>query len=680
MKKMKKKILLTLSVIYLPLFLFAQIYKAEAYYKNYAFQDAIKKYKRVIKKNPTDGESLFYLANSYRLIGKTVEAENWFSQAVRYNNRLDCKLYYAQMLLSNGKYSKAKEWFLLYSNDLTEEREIENIETIISYCENMENKMLPRRQITITKAPFNSEKLDFSPAYYNQNIIFATNGFEVTGEKNDPWTAAKFVDLYMVTVDSFGNASEPERMSGAINSVYHEGPATYDAKNEVLYFTRNDYLDKKRGYDNEDNTRLRIYSIDNINGNWQNIQSLPFNSSLYSCCHPAISTDGKILVFSSDMPGGEGGMDLYISRRSGTDWTVPKNLGKQINTKGNELFPFLHHSGNLYFASDYIAGYGGYDIFEAWYDETDKQWINPHNMGMPINTGKDDFGLIIDDNLNSGYLTSNRSGELDDIYRFIFEKDKYKDDDKDELYVCGVVVNKKYQTPLANVDIRIINKCDGSEMKLTTNEHGEFRRPIKEKCDYVVKASKAKFEDGFELFTTIDTTYTTECIDVFIPLTFIETFIPDSLTTNIKIKEGMIIELFHVYFDFDKYNIRADATNDLDTLYALMLEYPEMKGELGAHTDCRGTFKYNVNLSNNRAKSAKQYLVDRGISPDRLTYKGYGETKLKNRCADGVECSEKEHQRNRRVEFKVTYFKGTVKSKELDYFLNNDSLPQNNEQ
>lgn len=648
--------------------------KADDYYENLAFQEAIKKYKKIVRKENENGDALFKLANSYRLNGQSIEAEKWFAKAVNYSTLPEARLYYAQMLLANEKYSQASTWFLRYSSIAPNQYDVANAKMMARYCKQIAENGIQGKDIIITPVDFNSEKLDFCPSYWGDDrLIFASNRKE--SKKKDAWTSDNYVDLYYVSKDSLNNFSNLTAFSNVVNSIYHEGPSVYDKTSGKLFLTRNDYVDRRRGYDDKDNTRLQIYSTVATGDDWGELKKLSFNSNEYSCCHPAISADGLTLVFASDMPGGFGGMDLYAAYWEGEKWSAPENLGLKINTAGNEVFPFIHKNGNLYFASNMHIGIGGLDIFVA--EQTDIGiWEDPVNLGAPLNSPRDDFGFIIDGNLLTGFFTSNRDGD-DDIYRFV---EKTKTNEEIEListsryegynnfgekyeYICGKVINDKYNTPLANANVKLYNKCTGEIDSAQTDRYGNFTFPMNVKCDYLVLATKTNFFDNGHAFSTIDTAYVTDCIEMTIPLIFKEEIIPD-ISTEIAMQEGMVLELYNVYFDFDKYNIREEASWDLDTLLLLLRKYPEMRGELSAHTDSRGTDEYNIRLSENRAKSAKKYLVQRGIDPDRITTKGYGETRLKNECADGVECSELKHQMNRRVEFRVDYVGGIIKSKE----------------
>ncbi len=631
-------------------------YRADEYYENLAYQEAITKYYKIVKKNPEDEEALFNLANAYRLNGESIKAEKWFRKAVKSSAKPDCRLYFAQMLLTNEKYEEAALWFRKYASIAPNLYDANSAKNIAKYCDRITKNGIESRNIIIVPVNFNSDKLDFSPTFWGEDkIIFASNRKE--SKKKDAWTADNYVDLFYVEKDSAANFTKVKSFSNNINSVFHEGPAAIDVKNNVMYVTRNDFIKKKRGYDGKKNTRLKIYKTTVENEEWSKLTALKFNSSEYSCCHPALSPDGKTMVFASDMPEGFGGMDLYITHWDGTEWSKPKNLGREINTAGEEIFPFIHEGGDLYFSSNMRIGIGGLDIFVAKRKDKDK-WADPVNVGAPLNSPRDDFGLILRKDKKTGYFTSNRNGEHDDIYSFIDSEQK-----KGQEYICGKVINKKYNVPLADAVVNLYNKCSGEVSTVNTDLKGLFTFPMNMECEYAVVANKQNFIQNGHYFSTVDTSYSTECIEMTIPLIFKEEIIP-KIAESEKIKVGDVFDFYNVYFDFDEYAIIKEASWDLDSLLNILRKHPDMKGELSAHTDSRGTYDYNIKLSENRAKSAKAYLVEHGIDPNRITTKGYGETRLKNECADGVECSELEHQLNRRVEFKVTYMGKIIESKE----------------
>ncbi len=690
------KILLTLFIALLASSqIFAQKVIAETKYEHYSYQEAIKQYKRTLKKDKNNGVALFNLGNAYRLNGKTAEAELWFSKAVIFYPEPECKLYYAQTLLSNKKYLKAKQWFNSYSKVADAEKDKKLAQDMMLFCQDLNDFGEGELMYEIKEVDFNGEDFDYSPCFYtDSSLVFVSNREVKTTKKLkhtkiDKWTGQRYMKLFVANYSGNGSFSEPEKLFKETDAFFHEGPAVFNKNRDIIYYTKNTGERRNKNLDDNKNTRLGIYQSLLTTGVWTEPEPLSFTNHEYTVQHPALSSDENFMIFASDMPGGYGGNDLYISKYQGNTWGVPENMGGDINTAGNEAFPFLDSYNNLYFSSDLQIGFGGLDIFKSFY--SDGKWSAPENFGTPVNSSKDDFGFAITSDWTRGYFSSNRKGD-DNIYTFMSDYDmivqknthlnkkkntvrknnKIKNTPEEKLYICGTVINRKYKTKLRGATVKVISLCEGEEIEYITEADGAFGFQAPKNCDYVMVASKNNFKDTIAKVSTVGIN-PDPCLEVIIPLTFMETTIADLLKEEdqggVQIVNGMIIELKNIYFDLDKYFIRSDAEQDLDNLYDLLIKYPDMKGELGAHTDSRAPYDYNITLSDNRAKAAVVYLTKKGIAKNRLTWKGYGETKLKNRCKDGVECSEKEHQRNRRIEFKVTYFDETVYSKEAKRYV-----------
>jgi len=749
-----KKYILTIVASFF--FLIGNAQKADALYGHLSLQEAITLYEAKLDKNATDGEAIYKLANAYRLNNQSVKAELWFSKAVERSERIDSKFYYAQMLLMNGKPSKATVWFNNYKLTIVG-KETQHIDGFIELCTQMENDNVPHNNYDIKKAIFNSESLDFSPAYYGEDLLFVSNRDESQGASNnlDNWTDEKYTDLYISYPKS---GFEVETFSKVINSNLHESSGVFSKGLDTLYFTRSNQLKGNITKDNELNVRLQVMETNRNGEKWSKPKKLSFNNDNYSYCHPTLSKDDSTMIFASDQPGGFGGMDLYIVKRDGDSWGVPENMGERINTSGNEVFPFLDNTGKLYFSSNFHPGFGGLDVFET--TPANGSWSKPSNVGIPLNSVKDDFGVITQDNFQTGYFSSHRSGD-DEIYTFknkgnyiirgrvincqteeaiaeanvnIYEegvlfKNVLSDEDgwfsfqvnqntgelkaiaNKNLYItnvnctgelvfnpqdsdvelllaltsqfdensdfnlCGTVLNSDCNYLLDNAKITIINICNGETAELTSDKDGKFRFPLMKNCKYKVIAEKDHFTTVQEFVTT--DSIPVECLDLDIIMNSdVDLRDPANgyspTNNNIVLKEGTVVDLYNVYFDLDKYNIRGDAIEELEWVRRILVDYPDMKVEISAHTDSRASDEYNIRLSKNRANSVRQYLVNVGISGDRITSVGYGETRLKNECSDGINCSELQHQRNRRVEFKVLKFKGeAIVSKEWKAYMRN---------
>jgi outer membrane protein OmpA-like peptidoglycan-associated protein len=354
--------------------------------------------------------------------------------------------------------------------------------------------------------------------------------------------------------------------------------------------------------------------------------------------HPALSPDGNILYFVSDMPGGLGETDLYFSpRQADGSWGTPVNLGAQVNTAGKELFPAMSPKGKLYFSSTGHAGMGGLDIFVA--EGAESTWRNVRNLKFPLNSPQDDFGILMDSTGEAGFVSSNRESAdgTDDIYAFKFIRIPCQ--------LAGQTV-EKIQTkpgiftvvPVGKVLVRLYQEGDTTARITYSDAAGNFTFPILDGLSYTIKATKTGY------------------------LTRSAAITPNCQSTVDMVSMGMVLNrntlnrpilIENIYYDLDKWDIRPDAAVELDKLVQTLKDNPAIKIELSSHTDSRQTHSYNQLLSQLRAESAVTYMVSKGIAPSRLEARGYGENRLLNRCGDNASCSEEEHQLNRRTEFKL---------------------------
>jgi outer membrane protein OmpA-like peptidoglycan-associated protein len=458
---------------------FGNAQQAELLYDHLSLQDAIAKYEGKLDDDANDGESIYNLANAYRLNNESIKAEAWFAKAVKRSERTEAKFYYAQMLLMNGKPSKAKEWFTKYKLNVAG-KEAQHIDNFITLCYLLESDQISDRYYEISKVMFNSKMMDFSPSYYGDELLFVSNRNESKGASNnlDAWTNEKYTDLYVVSPQS-GYQVKP--FSKRINSGLHEGSGTFTKDLNTLYFTRSNQIKGKSNNDKEKNIRLQIMKTTKGSKKWSKPTKLELNNNNYSFCHPALSSDNNTMIFASDQPGGYGGMDLYIVKKAGEDWGVPENMGEKINTSGNEVFPFIDNQDNLYFSSNFHAGFGGLDIFKA--NNVNGKWKKPSNVGLPMNSVKDDFGIITQDNFESGYFSSDRSGE-DEIYTF---------KNKEKSMIGGAVVNCETGEIIPDADV-VIYQGGNVFKNLKSDENGKFSFEVNRNTgELEAKASKTFF-------------------------------------------------------------------------------------------------------------------------------------------------------------------------------------------
>jgi outer membrane protein OmpA-like peptidoglycan-associated protein len=456
------------------------------------------------------------------------------------------------------------------------------------------------------------------------------------------WTNFSYLDLYYSEPkfyqDYWSEMSAPSSLSHKFNQTYHDGPA-YFVDDSKIYLTRTTMEKVKKGEQNIRTHVLKIYYAKLEDGKVE-YKDFPFNTDQYSNGHPTVFSDQKTMIFVSDKPEGQGGSDLYKTVFEDGKWSAPENLGDQINSIGNDVFPHLVNDSLLYFASDGHMGYGGLDLFVSTL--VDGKWSVPVNLKAPINSSYDDFSIAVSKDLASGFFSSDRPGGQgsDDIYAFRKATQPVKKSViAERLMISGYVKDKSSKMPLSGAKVFVLNTKTNKVKVLETNPDGYFSTPAEKGVLYVTKAVKPD--------------YLTDCLNFRISptdtLTSYKT--PRDLLLD-KLEVDKIFVIDNIYYDLDKWFIRDDAKPPLDNLVSILKQYP-IRIELSSHTDSRASNGYNDELSQKRAESAVRYIMLQGIDPSRMIAKGYGETRLVNRCSDGVDCTEPEHQANRRTEFKI---------------------------
>ncbi|GAB3987155.1 hypothetical protein GCM10028807_06330 [Spirosoma daeguense] len=746
------------------------------------------------------------LAYAFQQVGDGTKAERYYREALANDLSEDPQqiLQFAQILASNGKFQEAQKQYDRY-NQLKEKQPGPRL-PLTPVTVGPSGRKEPVRYL-LEYLGLNTSNEEFSPAYYRDGLVYVAgkkggSAIETTGGGG----GSGYLDLFYVpnrkelkvktiinadgsitpgpdnnarserrvgsdaysrptandsrTVPNFAvgiNVSEGlgyeerpinpvARFSKTLNTKYHEGPATFTEDGSQIIFTRNNYNGGKAGASSEGVNKLKLYTARQQNGSWVDIVELPFNSDEYSVGHPTLSRDEQLLYFASDMPGGFGGTDLYVSRFQNGRWSRPVNLGETINTKGNELFPFVDEAGNLYFSSDGKKGLGALDIFYATLQNGVTVGSVEH-LDAPINSAQDDFGFITDGGRGSGYFSSNRKDGNDDIYRFVRESSLYgcrdltirvydtntdlpldsvsvvvkareegrqdrtltsdangfvriclqgdnaftfqasrdgyinsmvgfttramTDDQPSRLEIGlikptivmdtipadtapneptallnrsrirGVVVSERDKRPIEGVTVRLRNECDRTQREYVTGADGRYSFDIIEGCDYTLVASKPTFGTNTNKIKRIS-----------------KKAKPKEVAADLRmLSVGDVVTIDNIYYDLDRFSLRADAARELDKVVATMRKYPSLVIEIRSHTDSRGDADHNKALSTQRAKAVANYLVSKGISRKRMTAVGMGETQLVNNCTDGVICTEAEHQRNRRTEFRVVEIK-----------------------
>jgi outer membrane protein OmpA-like peptidoglycan-associated protein len=483
---------------------------------------------------------------------------------------------------------------------------------------------------------FNSSYSDFGASINGSEIYFASS----RAEEDDiyQWNQQPFLNIYKVKEGS----SKVAKIQGDVNSKYHESSPVFTKDGKTMYFTRNNYFKGNFKKSNEDVYGLKIYKATLKDSLWTNIVSLPFNNDNYNVAHPALSVDEKKLYFASDMPGTRGSSDIFVVDINDDEtYGEPENLGPKINTEGRENFPFVSNKNILYFSSDGHLGLGGLDVFKIEMNTLNEGSTGVQNLGKPINSPKDDFGYIINETSGKGYISSNREGGKgdDDIYSFV-KPLCFKN-------ITGTVVNKKTQEALSNSDVFVYDANRNLLKSLKSNDSGQFLFELScSERTYLIEAKKENYKDDFTDFSIKPN----ESAQLKLELKL------EPAAAKVGTDLTLLLNLKPIYFDYDKSYIRPDAEIELAKVIEYMKAYPNVKIDVRSHTDSRGKDTYNLELSNRRNKATREYIIKKGgISPSRLTGRGYGETQLINRCTNAFKtiCSEEEHQANRRSEFIV---------------------------
>lgn len=795
--------------------------QADRFFYSRNYSPAAERYSELLKDTSLSGEIrkdvLYNLGYTYQQLGDHAKAESYFRQLLELGEptgkNQTAYLYYAQALAYNGKMAEAEDMYVRYEA-------IKPTLGVVPPSRNAGGSATAKVNYRVENLAINTPNAEFSPAYFREGLVYVagkgTSGASTSPDKgcldlfyipdrtalaatgtlaadgtvtalrpageiggvnpanrrlgrdiytrptaNDSRTAASFAPIgFSEGLNLAGGSNRTpvaEEFSKDLNTKYHEGPLTFSADGSTLFFTRNNYNEGKSRKSSDNVNKLKLYTAQLRDGGWADIREMSFNSDEYSTGHPALSRDGKSLYFVSDRPGGKGGTDVYVSRLENTTWSAPLNLGAPINTKGDEMFPFVDERGNLYFASSgQPGGMGGLDIYFASLSTGDATPTIVH-LDAPINSKMDDFGLITDASRSTGYFSSNRLNGDDDLFRFVREsslfgcrnltlrvfdegssvpldsvtitvkvqgegrdaqvltadadgvvnmcleaennflfemaKDGYltgtlgfstaglTDDKSTQLGASlikltvlapetlpslpsrittgadhnewesgdsitastlrGTVTGEVDKKPLEGVKIILKNECDGQTKQTVTGPTGRFSFELVEGCDYTLVASKPMYGTNTNAIRKIP-----------------EKSTPKLVSANLMmIKAGDLVTLDNINYDSGQWEVKPTAGRELDKMVATMRKYPSLRIEIGSHTDSQGDAKFNQYLSERRAKAALNYMASKGIARNRLVAKGYGESQLLNKCQDGVLCTEEEHQRNRRTDFKILSIK-----------------------
>lgn len=615
--------------------------------------------------DPTRKREIAYqIAESYRHYGNVSTAADWYRKAADLGD--DHSLYMlGRMQMMAEQYDEAQKTFEKYG-----QRDAVSKSLAIAQLRNIKNALEWKKNVIRTQITglsyLNTPQNDWSPILYKGRIVIASDREDATGSIPDAWTGGKPGDLYISDLDPRAHA---DKFSTAIDTKDDEGSCTFTKDGNEMYFTRCGVFDND---DNKNrptgNAYCHIYYSRQNNGTWSEPELIHLFDDTVNVREPALSRDGKILFVSSDLRAGFGGRDLYYFTKTDSGWAGPHNAGNAVNTSGDECFPWLDDRNNLYFASNGLPGMGGFDIFKAVKGKT--VWKEATNLRAPINSGADDFGLVIekykpkdinDTILFAGYFASSRPGGKggDDIYYF---QDRWVN----YFTLKGKTLAKQYENPedpdskmlgilpLPGVRVELKDPVTDSVIaSALSDKGGNYTFSLESERDYKLTGSKYDYFNKNESLTTKgkrhqDSVYITLHQDLELD----------------KIFKTKMIVIPNIYYDYDKATLRPESKVVLDSVLSFFKDNKDLTIEIGSHTDSRGSDAYNLKLSQARAQSVVDYLVEKGINRDRLIATGYGETKLVNKCANGVPCTEEEHVLNRRTTFRIVGSKQPIESVE----------------
>ena len=617
-------------------------YNAGEYYEAIdQFKDTYSKTKRADRETRT--EFIFMIAECYRLINDPRNAETWYKLAVKSSfSRPEAQYWLAASLKKNGKYQQAIDEFKKYKQvaptDARADQEIRACELALEWSRN------PEAYTVEELKDLNSKESDFSPAFGRDDfgvVYFTSSRDDAQGNKTHGATGQGFTDIFESRLDKKSKWSIPVPVD-MINSEFEDGTPFFISDYKELYFTRCETGKREQ-------KGCTIMYSKKTGESWSEPERLGILSDSLVAAHPALTSDGQTLYFVSDMAGGSGGKDIWITTRDGNAWSKPVNAGPDINTSGDELFPYVRNDGTLYFSSDGLIGMGGLDIFKAT-AQPDGSWM-VQNMKAPINSSADDFGISFENENERGIFSSTRKGRgNDELYYFEFPPLKFN--------VTGLVKDEKTGTPISASTVQLI-ASDGSNLQAETGQSGDFRFALKPDVDYIFLASKKGYLNGKEKETTKGQEKSR-----------------DFLVTILLTAIDKPIELPNIFYDFGKWDLRPESMVSLDKLVETLNDNETVTIELMSHTDSRDTEEYNYDLSQKRAQSVVQYLIEKGVEPARLSAKGYGEsspkvvdasivaqapflktgTTLSEQYINSLPSEEQKeiaHQINRRTEFRV---------------------------
>lgn len=715
----------------------ALLTRGDRYYDQFSYVKAADAYEQAFRKDASSIAHARRLAECYWNLRAPNRAEPWYAMVAASSQATPLDIYrYSELLRASGQFADADMWLKRYGKLEPNDRRVDLKDNANGKLSQMLEDPGPTHKVNLVD--FNSDHADIAPFIHRNTIYFASSRtLQLTSRHTDSWNEQPFLNIYTGRVAADGSVTDVKPMEDGMNSKYHQSNVIISDDGSELYFNRNNIVSGRKILGEDGVNNLQIFVRHLLPEGWSKEEPFAYNSPSYSVGHPALTKDGQRLFFTSNMPDGIGGTDIYVSYRDGSGaWGEPQNLGPTINTEGDEMFPYVF-GNTLYFSSDGHLGLGGLDVFSVTMRGSGFGVVE--NLNSPINSKYDDFGLCLDDNGEFGFFTSDRDGHIgnENIYSFIMNS-KADDDrkwvgrvldmsdaqpipylivrlyDAEHKEIASTTTSLQgiyefpapkaaasitasieggsqadlteqeisvspfgdtelpdlYMNSVSDLPVNVIIKDQGSKKWLegvsvtvksaedgtilflgTTNEDGITRGDIPDR--------RFGQEEEFDIVLTKSGYFTkTVRVDLRV-LMFLEQGLTGSegiamspVNTGVDIAKAM--NLRPIYFDYRESRIRPDAATELDMVAQVMITDPSIRIVLRSHTDSRASTEYNDELSQRRADSSRKYLLAQGIAPSRIAAKGYGERELVNNCADGVDCTEEEHQMNRRTEFIIT--------------------------
>jgi outer membrane protein OmpA-like peptidoglycan-associated protein/tetratricopeptide (TPR) repeat protein len=594
---------------------------ADKLFDRYEYTEAANEYLKLADKGKADAYVNKQLAECYYNVFNSKEAVTWYAKVVQEPQEAETYYKYAQMLKAEGKYAEADKQMEKFASLAPKDQRAITFKANKNYLSDLKGQT---KLFDIQLSDISSDKSDFGAVLASDNTLYFTSARN-TSRKTHGWNDEPYLDLYKATYNANGTISEATEID-ELNTKWHDGPLTITADGNTVYFASESFNEgqfekEKATYQRLKVGKIYLYRATKEGEKWTNKKPLPFNDATYSVRNPSISKDGKTLYFSSDMPGGIGGEDIWKVSVNGDEYGTPENLGTLVNTEGNESFPFIADDNVLYFSSDSKQGFGGLDVYKVDLNKKDKAV----NLGAPVNGEKDDFSFAYNKAKKVAFFSSNRTG-VDNIYI--------------ATPVCGVnglviVKNAKTGAVLEGATIMALDDKNTTVATKTSAMDGKSSFTLLCEKAYSFQASKSGFDPA------VATLNPTEGGNAIVEV-LLEPIKPIITETEVILQP--------IFFEFDKSNITAQGAEELDKLVEVMNEHSEMVIFVKSHTDSRGSDKYNLNLSDRRAKATVQYVISKGISKERITGQGFGETEPKVDCK---KCTDEQYAQNRRSEFMI---------------------------